>query len=1020
MPSLASERFGVQNPLIRYAGEVGWSVISREDALTERGGESGTLFYKTLERKLVELNPGVITAENVDEVIRRIEGVRASIEGNAEILAWLRGERTVYVASEKRHRNVTVVDFEHIAHNVFQVTDEWRYTNGQHGNRADVMFVLNGIPVALVETKGASKADAIEVGIDQVRRYHRETPELLAAPQVFDVTRLVDFYYGATWNLDRKDLFNWKDEESGNFERKVKRFFGRERFLKLLSDWIIVFRKDDELRKIVLRQHQTRGVEKVVARALDPDKTRGLVWHTQGSGKTFTMITAAEQILGHAALKNEKPTVLMLVDRNELESQLFQNLTAYGLPYEQATSKRRLRELFKSDYRGLIVAMVHKFEGADANLSTRDNIFVLVDEAHRTTGGDLGNYLVAALPNATLIGFTGTPIDKTAYGKGTFKVFGVDDPRGYLDKYSIAESIEDGTTLPLRYTLAPNEVLVPREQLEREFLSLTEAEGVSDIEELNKILDHAVNLKSFLKTPDRVAKVAAFVAQHFRENVEPLGYKAFLVGVDREACALYKHALDQHLPPEYSAVVLRTGSFLGLSLVVAIVGAGVANAQTAQQPPTISYIAPTSVNPGATVYVYGSSFDSASVVALDGTYGQAVNPAAVAQGGGSLSFVLPANVGVGTHSVQIEEKASNFPPSNSVTLTVVMPQQPPAISYISPVSVSPGATVYVYGSNFDSASVVALDGTYGQAVNPTAVAQGGGALSFVLPANVGVGTHSVQIEEKASSFSPSNSVTLTVVMPQQPPTISSIAPTTVYPGATVYVYGSNFDNASVVALDGTYGQAVNPTSVTQGGGSLAFVLPANVGVGTHSVQIEEKASNFPPSNSVTLTVSAPQTNAPSVTLLSPNGGETLTQGTPYTVTWTTSNFGSLAIELDLVNTGGYVVKNIALNLPNTGSYTWTPDATIVQGSYRMLIGSQDKGPSAQAYSSGYFTVAASGSPTPAPVGVGSGTTSIQALQQQLIQVITLLLKLLMQAAAQGALTPGQLSSALSVISAAPH
>ena len=335
----------------------------------------------------------------------------------------------------------------------------------------------------------------------------------------------------------------------------MKRFFGRERFLKLLRDWIIFYKRDDELRKIVLRQHQTRAVEKVVERALDPEKRHGLVWHTQGSGKTFTMITAAEQILDHPALRNEKPTVLMLVDRNELEGQLFQNLNAYGLPYEQATSKKRLRELLKNDYRGLIVSMIHKFEGADANLSTRENVFVLVDEAHRTTGGDLGNYLVAALPNATIIGFTGTPIDKTAYGKGTFKVFGVDDPKGYLDKYSIAESIADGTTLPLHYTLAPSEMLVPEEQLEKEFLALTETEGVSDIEELNKILDRAVSLKTFLKAPDRVEKVAAFVAEHFRENVEPLGYKAFLVGVDREACALYKQALDKHLPPEYSAVV---------------------------------------------------------------------------------------------------------------------------------------------------------------------------------------------------------------------------------------------------------------------------------------------------------------------------------------------------------------------------------------------------------------------------------------------------------------------------------
>src|SRR5207247_3603705 len=141
-------------------------------------------------------------------------------------------------------------------------------------------------------------------------------------------------------------------------------------------------------------------------------------WHTQGAGKTFTMIAAAEQILAHPAF--EKPTILMLVDRNELESQLFQNLTAYGLPYEQATSKARLRELLRADYRGLIVSMIHKFERADADLCPRPNVFVFVDEAHRTTGGDLGNYLLAAVPNATLIGFTGTPIDRIAYGKATF------------------------------------------------------------------------------------------------------------------------------------------------------------------------------------------------------------------------------------------------------------------------------------------------------------------------------------------------------------------------------------------------------------------------------------------------------------------------------------------------------------------------------------------------------------------------------------------------------------------------
>jgi type I restriction enzyme, R subunit len=295
-------------------------------------------------------------------------------------------------------------------------------------------------------------------------------------------------------------------------------------------------------------------VERVVDRTLDPARQRGLVWHTQGSGKTFTMMKAAELILRHPSL--ERPTVVMLVDRNELESQLFGNLTAHGMAAEVAGSKRHLRELLASDYRGLIVSMIHKFDKADADLCTRDNVVVLVDEAHRTTGGDLGNYLVGALPNATLIGFTGTPVDKTAYGQGTFKTFGKDDhPKGYLDKYSIADSVADGTTLELHYTLAPNEIRVPREILEREFLALKETEGISDIEELNKILEEAVVLKTFLKAPDRVARVARFVADHFRENVDPLGYKAFVVGVDREACALYKKALDKHLPPEWSEVV---------------------------------------------------------------------------------------------------------------------------------------------------------------------------------------------------------------------------------------------------------------------------------------------------------------------------------------------------------------------------------------------------------------------------------------------------------------------------------
>jgi len=555
--NLGTETATVQDPIIRYAGKIKWKILSREDALTLRKGESGTLFYRALEDSLIKLNKGLVSRKNVGEIINAIEAVKNNIEGNAEILSWMRGEKSIFDEKEKRRRNVTVIDFDRPNRNTFQVTDEWQYNNGREKNRADLMFLINGIPVAIVETKSARIIDGIEKGLIQIREYHRETPEMLTAPQVFDITHLIDFYYGSTWNLDRKNLFNWKDEEKGNFEKKVKHFFDRKRFLKMLKEWILFYVKDDELHKTILRQHQTRAIEKVIERCADKKKKTGLIWHTQGSGKTFTMITAARQVLENKEVFG-KATVILMIDRNELEGQLsgwvdriLGELRTLDIKIKQASSKRRLHELLESDFRGLIISMIHKFDKIPKNICQRDNVFVMADEAHRSFGRDLGNYLVAALPDATMIGFTGTPIDKTAYGKGTFKIFGKEDDKGYLDKYSIKESIEDRTTLPLNYALASNDMRVPEKELEKEFLSLVEAEGISEIDELNKILDKAVNLKAFLKSKDRIEKVSRFVAGHFTENVEPLGYKAFLVGVDREACALYKEALDKLLPPEY-------------------------------------------------------------------------------------------------------------------------------------------------------------------------------------------------------------------------------------------------------------------------------------------------------------------------------------------------------------------------------------------------------------------------------------------------------------------------------------
>lgn len=563
-----SEHKTVQARILAYAQECGWTLVSREEAERRRGfdpdvppvdrAKNRSLFFDDLlDTKVREFNPRYAEAEGA--LLGQFRHLHTDIYGNREFVEFLRNRGKYLDHEEKRERDLILIDYDDPANNVYEVTEEWAFHNGHYGTREDVVFLINGIPVLVIECKNANKDEAIALGVDQIRRYHRETPELFVPQQLFTATDAMGFSYGVTWNTVRRNIFNWKHDEIGKLELKVKSFCAIPQVLAFLKDYIVFAEKDEELNKFILRQHQTGAVDLTVRRALDPLRSRGLIWHTQGSGKTFTMIKAAERLFREPAA--DKPTVVLMIDRNELEDQMLKNLAALGLGnLEHASSIARLNQLLRDDYRGIIVTMIHKFRDMPANLNLRKNIYVLIDEAHRTTGGDLGNFLMAGLPNASFIGFTGTPVDKTVYGKGTFKTFGCEDDQGYLHKYSIADSIEDGTTLPLYYQLAPNEMLVPHETLDKEFLSLAEAEGVADIEELNKILERAVNLKNFLKGKERIQKVARFVADHYRENVEPLGYKAFLVGVDREACAHYKHALDQLLPPEYSEVVYTGGN----------------------------------------------------------------------------------------------------------------------------------------------------------------------------------------------------------------------------------------------------------------------------------------------------------------------------------------------------------------------------------------------------------------------------------------------------------------------------
>jgi type I restriction enzyme R subunit len=556
-----SEAGTVQFPMVKHATEIGWMPLTPEVAKQKRGGEAGMLLRDELEAKLAAFNPW-LSADALRSIIETLDAIPATVDGNREMLMWLRGERGWYDEAEKRHRRVQLIDFDHPDANEFHVSWEWTLKPpARKGNRADVMFLINGVPVCIVEHKNPKDGDAIERGIKQLRRYEIETPELIGAPQIFNVTHLLDYWYGVTWNATRRDMARWKQTPDEAYRFAVQAFFERTDFLRMLQHWILFYVQDSETRKSILRQHQRRAIDAIVARCADPTKTRGLVWHTQGSGKTFTLLTAAKLILEQKE-RFQNGTVILVVDRTELEEQLkgwvervLGEMQNQDIAIKRANTKAELQQLLDADFRGLIIAMIHKFEAIRKDSSVRDNIYVFIDEAHRSVAKDLGTYLMASVPNATIIGFTGTPIANTEQGTGTFKIFGAEDETGYLDKYSIKESIADETTLPIKHVLAPSEMTVPVDRLDKEFFELAAAEGVTDIEELNKVLDRAVGLRDFLKADDRVAKVAAFIAEHFKENVLPLGYKAFVVAVDREACAKYKQALDKLLPPEWTEAV---------------------------------------------------------------------------------------------------------------------------------------------------------------------------------------------------------------------------------------------------------------------------------------------------------------------------------------------------------------------------------------------------------------------------------------------------------------------------------
>ncbi len=562
----------VQEPESHYVRShkgPGWRRVASADFPRQ---PQDVLVESWVREALIRLNPEIATQpDRADEVLYKLRAIVLSvrsdglIRANEEMMAWIRGERSMPFGQNNEHVPVCLIDFDNLDQNQYVVTQQFTFRAGSAERRADLMLVVNGLPLVLIEAKTPTRAAVSWVdGALQVHDdYERYVPELFVC-NVFSVaTEGKEYHYGSL-GLPVKDWGPWNLGDDGDAQKhplkglklSAESMLRPHVVLDMLSNFTL-FATDKKKRriKIICRYQQYEAANKIVERVLAGYPKKGLIWHFQGSGKSLLMVFAAQKLRLHPRLKN--PTVLIVVDRIDLDSQITGTFTGADIPnLEKADTREKLQQLLAQDVRKIIITTIFKFGEADGALNERNNIIALVDEAHRTQEGDLGRKMRDALPNAFLFGLTGTPINR--FDRNTFYAFGAEeDDKGYMSRYGFEESIRDGATLKLHFEPRLLELHIDKAAIDATFKEMTG--GLSDLDKDN-LGKTAAKMAVLVKTPERIRRVCEDIVQHFRDKVEPNGFKGQIVTFDRESCLLYKRELDKLLPPEATDIVMTVNA----------------------------------------------------------------------------------------------------------------------------------------------------------------------------------------------------------------------------------------------------------------------------------------------------------------------------------------------------------------------------------------------------------------------------------------------------------------------------
>jgi type I restriction enzyme R subunit len=549
--SATSEGVLVEQPALNWLRQAGWThVHGPELAPDAPSGErkiwSDVVLIERLRQAVARINPK-LPPDAVQRVCElAMTGTSPALiedhRGFHELL--LSGVPISYVDDDhvEQHAHAWLVDFDDLANNEFLAVNQFTVIAGAKNRRPDILLFVNGLPLGQIELKAPGTDDSAQVAVNQVAHYTDTIPGLYRYVEIVGISDLISARVG-TITTPAEHFAEWKtlggsDSSKTQLQVMIEGVFAAARFLNLVRDYLLFESDGARTWKVMAKYHQVHAVEAAVesvAAAMGDSKRGGLVWHTQGAGKSYTMVFFVNKLRRDARFQN--PTVVAVTDRTDLDNQLFDTFTGTSLAaacvqaQEISGGRTSLHELLAVPAGGVVFTTIQKFAPASAGpempvLSERQNIVVMADEAHRSQYASYAENITVALPNATRIGFTGTPVESA--DRSTRVVFG-----DYVSIYRIREAQEDHATVPIYYESRQIPLEADMEQLAavEEVLEGEEADAAS------KLVTAWAKLERVVGAPDRLARLADNIHSHFTARCEVLDGKAMVVAYSRRVAA---------------------------------------------------------------------------------------------------------------------------------------------------------------------------------------------------------------------------------------------------------------------------------------------------------------------------------------------------------------------------------------------------------------------------------------------------------------------------------------------------